>query len=98
MIEYAPQALRHIEDLRRHYEQLERVEALRALAAALAEAEREIEADPTSGLPAPRPYPQLAGPGRAWVKAGRYWIAYRITPKLTIAGVFFDTANIPGRI
>jgi hypothetical protein len=70
LIEYGPQALRHIEDLRRHYEQLERIEALRALAAALAEAEREIETDPTSGLPAPRPYPQLAGPGQGWVKVG----------------------------
>ena len=47
------------------------------------------------GLPAPRPYPQLTQPGRAWIKAGRYWIAYRTEPAPVIEAVFFETANIP---
>jgi hypothetical protein len=57
-----------------------------------------IEHNPATGLPAPRPYPQLARPGQAWVKAGRYWIAYRRRPRLVIAAVFFDTANFPKRL
>lgn len=98
MIDYAPRALRQIAALRQHYERLERIEPIRTLDAALAEAERKIETDPAAGLPAPRPYPQLARPGLAWVKAGRYWVAYRVTPRLTIATVFYETANIPDRL
>lgn len=98
MINYAPEALRQINDLRDHYGNLERFEAIDALTAALLKAERKIEANPAGGLPAPRPYPQLARQGRSWVKAGRYWVAYRTTPRLTIAAVFFETANIPGRL
>jgi plasmid stabilization system protein ParE len=98
LIAFAPRALQQIEHLREHYDRQERYEATDALEAALAEAVRKIEANPAAGLPAPRPYPQLARPGRAWVKAGRYWIAYRTTPRLVIAAVFFETSNIPGRL
>ena len=79
MIDYTPRALRQIKDLRDHYEQRERIEAIRALAAALYEAEEKIAADPSAGLPAPRPYPNVARQGRAWVWAGRYWVAYNTT-------------------
>jgi hypothetical protein len=48
--------------------------------------------------PAPRPYPELVQPGRLWLKAGRYWIAYRTHPTPAIVAVFFETANIPGRL
>ncbi len=41
--------------------------------AALAEVEDKI-ARGVVGLPAPRPYPWLARPGWAWLKAGRYWV------------------------
>jgi plasmid stabilization system protein ParE len=98
LIVYAPRALRQIADIRDHYEQSNRIEAIIALEAALHAAERRIEADPGAGLPAPRPYPKLARPRIAWVKAGRYWVAYRTTPRLTIAAVFYETANIPGRL
>jgi hypothetical protein len=57
-----------------------------------------ISAHPNRGLPAPRPYPGLARPGRAWIKSGRYWIAYRTRPRLLIVAVFYETADIPGRI
>ena len=98
MIEYAPEATRQVDDLLRHYEERQRDGAARALLAALHEAERRIERDPAAGLPAPRSYPQVARPGRAWVKAGRYWIVYTITDPPVIAAVFFETANIPGRL
>jgi plasmid stabilization system protein ParE len=88
LIGFTARAARQFQELRQHYEDRERPEAVRALIAALEQASRKIEANPGAGLSAPRPYPQLARPGRAWVKSGRYWIA----------AVFYDTANIPGRL
>lgn len=66
--------------------------------AALQEASDTIERAPEGGLPAPRAYPQLARPGLAWMKAGRYWIAYRINPYPVIAAVFYEAADIPRRL
>ena len=66
--------------------------------AALEDASRRIEANPAAGLVAPRPYPHVARPGRAWIKAGRYWIAYNTAHPPVIAAVFYETANIPGRL
>ena len=98
LIEYTPEAARQVDALLQRYEERQRGSAARALAAALGAAERKIEHDPAGGLPAPRPYPQLAKPGRKWIKSGRYWIAYNTTSPPVIAGVFFETANIPGRL
>jgi plasmid stabilization system protein ParE len=95
---YTPEALRQVDALLRHYEALERDGAARALLAALADAERRIERKPTAGLAAPRPYPELVAEGDAWVKAGRYWIGYRTAEPPAIFAVFFETANIPGRL
>ena len=64
--------------------------------AALDEADRRIEGNPSAGLTAPRPYPRLAQPGVLWVKAGRYWVYYTTTSPPVIVGVFYETANIPG--
>jgi plasmid stabilization system protein ParE len=97
VIELSPQATAQIAQLEDHYDQIGRPEAIRNLANALAEASDRIERDPAAGLPAPRPYPQLARPGRIWMKAGRYWIAYRRSPRLAIVAVFYETANIPKR-
>jgi hypothetical protein len=54
--------------------------------------------EPQAGLAAPRPYPVLAQPGRLWIKAGRYWIAYGIRPAPAIVAVFHETADIPRRM
>jgi plasmid stabilization system protein ParE len=97
LIGYTPRAARQVDELRQHYEQRERIEALCALAAALEEAEQRIESNPAAGLTAPRPYPELARSGRAWIKAGRYWVAYSTTEPPVILGVFCDSADIPGR-
>jgi plasmid stabilization system protein ParE len=98
LIGYTRRALRQVEQLIQHYAERERYEAIHAFRAALDEAERKISSSSAGGLPAPRPYPQLARSGWAWVKAGRYWIAYRQRPRLLIAAVFFETANIPTRL
>jgi len=95
---YTGEALEQVRALRRHYEGLDRDAAIRALDQALAEAEAKIERAPAKGLPAPRPYPQLARPGRLWVKSRRYWIAYQTGPAPVIVAVFFETADIPGRL
>jgi len=77
---------------------LSRPEAIRNLAYALAEASDLIERQPEGGLPAPRPYPQLAKPGRLWLHVRRYWVAYDLVTPIRIVGVFFDAANIPKRV
>jgi hypothetical protein len=86
----------HIRALRQHYRRLARFEASTNLTKALREAKRRIVAG--EGLPAPRPYPWLAAPGDAWVHAGRYWFAYRGTAPAVIFAVFYDQADIPGRL
>ncbi len=97
MIAYTPRAERQVDDLLRHYEGRGRLEAVRALLAALDAAEQSIEKKPNAGLSAPRPYPRLSREGRAWVKAGRYWIAYSTTHPPVIVAVFYERADIPGR-
>jgi plasmid stabilization system protein ParE len=84
--------------LRQHYERLGRPEATRNLVAAIESAWHQIIADPAAGLPAPRPYPNVARPGRAWVQAGRYWIAYITRPSSAIVAVVYDAADIPSRL
>lgn len=98
MIELTPKAERALDDLREYYEQLERLEALQNLERALAEARDRIEQNPAAGLAAPRPYPYMARPGMAWLKAGRYWISYVTTKPTVITGIFYDAADIPNRI
>ncbi len=98
MIGYTDDAIAQVRALRRHYETIARDAAIRAQDRALTDAEVKIERAPGSGLPAPRPYPRLAVPRRLWIKSGRYWIAYLTEPAPVIVAVFFETANIPGRL
>jgi plasmid stabilization system protein ParE len=98
LIVYTPRATRQIAALVKHYEDRRRLGAIDALFAALDAGERQIENDPASGLAAPRPYPLLARPGRAWIKAGRYWIAYRTRQSPAIVAIFYETADIPNRL
>lgn len=95
-----PRAERQVIALRRHYVRKQRPEAIINLALALREAWEKITADPAAGLVAPRPYKDhgIDRPGIAWVQAGRYWIAYRTRTPLAIVAVFYDAANIPGRL
>lgn len=98
MIGYTGEALEQVRALRHRYEALARDAAIRALDRALADSEAKIERAPGTGLPALRPHPQLARPGWAWIKSVRYWVAYRTGPDPVIVAVFYETANIPGRL
>ncbi len=97
MIALTPEASAQVEALERFYIEKGRPQALRNLGHALAEASLIIVNDPGRGLPAPRPYPGLASLGLSWMKRGRYWIAYDPAVPI-IAGVFFETDDIPNRL
>jgi plasmid stabilization system protein ParE len=97
LIAFTPEARRQVRALRQYYDEHERLAALRALASALESAWEKIVANPAIGLAAPRPYPELAHPDRAWLKQGRYWIAYSTAPPV-IVGVFYETPDIPQRM
>jgi plasmid stabilization system protein ParE len=96
-LKYSSQAEAQVDELRRHYQRKNRIEAVRNLITALAAAESMIERRPGAGLAAPRPYPELAQPGRAWIKSGRYWVTYSLTTPPVILAVFFETADMGGR-
>ena len=78
----------------------QRPEAIINLALALQEAWEKITADPAIGLAAPGPNKDhgIERPDIAWVQAKRYWIAYRTRAPLAIVAIFYDAANIPGRL
>ncbi len=97
MIGVTPRARRQIAELRFYYERELRLDAARNLNQAIQEAARRIEGDPAAGLPAPRPYPTLARPGQAWIKAGPYRVRYSLTTP-AITAVFHERADIPGRV
>ena len=98
MIRYTAEAIDQIDALRIHYIGKTRIEAALALDRALEQAERTITLQPEAGLPSPRPYPDLARTGRAWTKAGRYWISYSLTSPPVILAVFYEAADLPGRL
>lgn len=96
-VHYTPDAERQVDALRDHYRKHRRIEAVRNLDQARDEAERHVARQPEAGLPAPRPYPDLARAGTLWIMAGRYWFAYRSEGPPLILAVFDATADIPGR-
>lgn len=97
MIPFTRRAARHVDDLIAYYLDHERPEAARNLLDALTDASNRIEGAPDSGLPAPRPYPQLMRPNLLWLKEQRYWVGYRRTPSIVIVAVFYEAADIPRR-
>lgn len=97
MITLTPEASAQVEAFERFYVETQRPQALRNFGHALAEASLIILNAPERGLPAPRPYPELSALGFSWLKRGRYWIAYDPVGPV-IAGVFFETDDIPNRV
>ena len=97
MIALTPEASAQLDEFEHYYVERQRPQALRNLGHSLAEASLIILNVPQRGLPAPRPYPELANLELLWLKRGRYWIAYDPTGPI-IAGIFFDTGDIPNRV
>ncbi len=97
MIALTPEASAQLEALESFYIEKVRPQALRNLGHALAEASLMILNAPERGVPAPGPYPGLAAFGLLWIKRGRYWVAYEPSVPI-IAGVFFETDDIPNRL
>ena len=97
MIALTREASTQLDEFERYYIEHQRPQALRNLGHSLAEASLIILNAPQRGLAAPRPYPELASLGLLWLKRGRYWIAYDTAGPI-IAGIFFDTGDIPNRV
>jgi plasmid stabilization system protein ParE len=97
LIALSPEADAQVRALERFYIEKQRPQALRNLGHALAEASLIIMNAPERGLPAPRPYPALASLGLSGLNRGRCWIAYNADIPI-IAGVFFETDDIPNRV
>lgn len=97
MIPLSAEAERQLDRLLDHYARLNRFDASRALLNAIDLAVTQIQDGHASALSHPRPYPALSDRGYLWTKSGRYWIAYSTRPYQIIA-IFYDTANIPGRL
>lgn len=97
MISLTPEASAQVAALEWYYLDKQRPQALRNLGHALAEASLIIAHTPELGRSAPRPYPDLGGLGLLWLKRGRYWVAYDASVPI-IAGVFFETDDIPNRV
>ncbi len=97
MLALTPEASAQLDAFERFYVDTHRPQALRNLGYPLAEASLVILNAPERGMSAPRPYPELAAFGLIWLKRGRYWIAYDPDGPI-IAGVFFDTDDIPDRL
>nr|WP_294527759.1 hypothetical protein [uncultured Rhodopila sp.] len=98
MIPISRRAGAQIRGLIAYFEELGRMQAAANLLAALERASTRILRLPDAGLPAPRPYPDLARLGFRWIKKGPYWIAYMAEGAPTIVGVYHEAADIPNRV
>lgn len=98
-VRFTRKADRDIADFERHYKRLDRPEAIDNMRAAVDSAVDRIATDKARFLSAPRPYPSLANLGLLWTLSGRYWLSILVEVDVAvITGVFFDEADIPGRI
>jgi hypothetical protein len=97
LIGYTSEARQHVRDLIAHYRKKLRPEAVRNLNIALARAEDAIARGTARSRAFPASYRDLAMPGRAWIKEGIYWIAFRQTVPPVIIAVFWEQAQIDQR-
>ena len=99
MIRLSPAARAQVANLASYYADRDRVEAIRNLRTALAQAGNRITAGRGRFFEAPRPYPALTRPGWRWLIEGAYWIAFAPAgDDFVICAVFHETANMPSRI
>lgn len=93
------EARRQINTLGRHFRRKGRVEAIVRLRAAVEQALRETDAAVGQGHDFPSVYRELSEAGRYWIKIHRYWFAYEMSAgEAIITYVFYDQADIPGRL
>jgi plasmid stabilization system protein ParE len=99
MVVITTTARAQLEALEDHYAELGRDVAAIRMTESVAVAAARIERQAGPFWPAPRPYPDVAGYGWRWLKEGRYWIAFTVTPEgYAATAIFYETANIPRRL
>lgn len=99
MVLISAAAQRQIDALAHHYDELDREQATARMTAAVAVAVHNIEEQIGPFWGAPRPYPGATRRRWKWLKSHRYWVAFEpISGGYAITAVFYDTANIPGRL
>ena len=81
-----------------HYLAKDRPQAVRALMRTLATASAAILDGSAARYDTPRPYPSVRELGAYWVHFPPYWIGYRRPTSPVISAVFYDGADIPGRL
>ena len=94
MIRLSATARQQVRELTAHYRKSRRPEAIRNLITAVEVARQRLEAGPRRPREYPATYRELALPGRAWLKEGRYWFAYEVSDPPVIAAVFWDAADL----
>jgi hypothetical protein len=88
-----------LDALTKHYAALGRDRATNRLAACVEAACARYESRRGRFLDAPRPYPRLADLGFRGTKEGAYWEAFQETGAgPVVAGIFYETADIPNRL
>jgi len=99
LIPFSPRAKRQLDDLTRHYADRGRDIAIDHLADSIDRASARYLANRGPVYNAPRPYPSLLRRNWRWTKEGRYWIAFSPAKSgPVIRAIFYDSANIPGRL
>ncbi len=99
MIPLSPAAERQLNELTRYYAERERDAAIDNLVDCVERASARYQANRGLFYNAPRPYPSLLRPGWRWTKEGRYWFAFgRTESGAVIRAIFYDEADIPGRV
>ena len=99
MIPFSPRAKRQLDELTHHYADRGRDVAIDHLVDSIERASARYLANRGQFYDAPRPYPTLLRQGWRWTKEGRYWIAFSPTKGgPVIRAIFYDAANIPGRL
>lgn len=99
MIRLSAGAQAQVEALERHYAEIDRDVAALRMSEAIERAGARIEEQIGPFLLYPRPYPAILVDNWKWLKEARYWIAFEpVFDGYMITAVFYDTANIPGRL
>ena len=99
MIPLSPAAERQLDELTRYYAERGRDAAIDHLVDSIERASARYLAGRGMFYDAPRPYPTLLRPGWRWTKEDRYWIAFSPAKKgSVIRAIFYEAANIPGRL